>query len=169
MMQRLVSAFVLSRINYCNWNYIITAFESDCRCGPPSGMYWSTLSNHGGDARTALATNRCSYKMQTLSTGACRSELFLPRIHLQGSNTGFCPSKPSQAALLWSSTSDAFDVPCTRTEFGKRPFQWLDLRHGTVYLHRLDRLRTMCNSNTPFRLIVAVLHATFNCIFVFTS
>ena len=41
-----------------------------------------------------------------------------------------------------SSTSGAFDVPHTRTEFGKRAFSVTGHAAWNIYLHRLDILRT---------------------------
>ena len=66
-------------------------------------------------------------------------------------------------AMLQSCIFGAFDF-CI---LGRNTERKLDQWHGTVYLHHIDRLRTLSNSNAPLRLIFTVLPITFNRIFVF--
>ena len=84
-----------------------------------------------------------------LSTDVCCSERFLPEYIFKVLIPAF--AVPGRAALS-SSTSNAYDV--LDTEFERELFQWPDLRHGTVYLYRLDRLLTLSNSIAPLRLIL---------------
>ena len=180
MMQRLVSAFVLSRIDYCNsvfaglpdttlspfwWasNASVRLVAGICPCDPIMVAMWELhwlrlpIGFHIKYKLCLLmhaAVNSFCSDYISISTDSFCSERFLPGIHLQGSYPGFGPSGLRRIVVfyirrIWCSAS--------RMNLEK-----------TVYLHCLDRLLTLTNSNAPLRLIFPVLPTTFNCIFVFT-
>ena len=132
IMQRLLSAFFLSRLDYCNpvlaglpaCCYSKTVAESYERGSSSSRRTWLERSHHTSNARSALAADHLSNKIQTLYPVARSSEQQSPRylfvIHR-------CKNVRRYDHSLQAVTS----YHDQRRSSAREPSAWLDPQRGT--------------------------------------
>ena len=125
-MQQLLSAFVLSRLDYCNAvlselpSTTLDPMRRSSQCCSPSRRWsWSSRPNDRTNEEAPLVANHIPYQFQVMSTmyaavtGQCPQyirDIVHPLSTLPGRNR------------LRADASGQFDIPRTRTVFGERAF-----------------------------------------------
>ena len=160
VLKQLVTSFVLSRIDYCN-SLLINL--------PTSTI--APLQRVQNAARLVLGLDRRAYtgaKTTTLVASSIQFKIATPMHQIYHRH---CPqylvnlvSFTSDAAgqRLRSTATRAAVLVRTRTNLGRRAFQWLARLCGTAYRHHWDSLTVINNFyDCSWKLTVLMLH--FRC------